>query len=52
MQSSPCGEAQPALGGLIGFLRGIFDAHPRQVDGAVVAVERDGEGIFGVVRDG
>ena len=52
VQGGACGEAQPALGGLIGLLRGIFDAHPRQVDGAVVAVECDGEGLSGVVRDG
>ena len=46
------GEAEAALGGLIGFLRGVFDAHPGQVDGAVVAVECDGEGLCGVFGDG
>jgi len=46
------GEAQAALGWLIRLLGGAFDAHPREVDGAGVAVERDGEGLFGVVGDG
>ena len=46
------GEAQAALGWLIRLLGGVFDAHPREVDGAVVAVERDGEGRFGILGDG
>ena len=52
MQCGACGEAQPALGWLIRLLGGVFDANPREVDGAVVAVERDGEGRFGLVGDG
>ena len=51
MQRGVRGEAEATFGGLIGFLRGVFDAHPGQVDGAVIAVECDGEGLRGVVGD-